>query len=314
MIALSDDPRRRPARSAFQRAFSIDLVAGRRTMVRGWVDELLTEAERRAGDRPIDVVDAFALPLTAAVLNDLIGLDALEGNHIRLQWSAVSATVDDPSLPLPADAPRLLAEILELLSDALERARTKSAELPIGMLTAGVNAGELDRNEVAANLLFVLTSGHRSLAQALALMIHTLATHPHQFRRLGSDPELAPHAVEELLRWDGPVHLIQRVTATATMIEGCNLAAGEPVMLFLAAANRDQRAFQHADVLDLTARSAHHVAFGHGPHFCVGATVARMVLREAVGALAERCPGLRLAGDAQWTVPRRGLDHLWVRW
>ena len=197
----------------------------------------------------------------------------------------------------------------------LKRARIEDGRLPIHVYArAAAEDPELGEHELIANLIFVVASGHRSGTQGLALAIHALACHPEQFARLRSHRDLVAGAVEELLRWDGPVQSTSRVLRADAELAGAALSAGELALVVLGAANRDPRAFAHADRLDVTANAARHVSFGYGAHFCVGAALMRIVLQEAIAALVARAPALELAEDPRWLPTRRGFERLTVCW
>jgi cytochrome P450 len=172
---------------------------------------------------------------------------------------------------------------------------------------------ELTEPDLIANLVFVLTSGHRSAAQALALAIHSLARHPDQLDRLRREPDLIPGAVEELLRFDGSVPMVSRLLLDDVQIDGHAITAGRLVVLLGGAANRDSAVFADADRLDVTRPlSARHMSFGRGSHLCVGAALSRMVIQEALAALIERAERLEITRPPAFTRARRGLERLEV--
>lgn len=346
MAVLSDAPRHARVRRPLQRAFAPRVVAAWRGRIRELAEAQLDRAEGDAGRKPerrggeaarglcavpaggvaevgarehahagVEVVGALSDPLLGAVLDGLLGLPAGAGAGMRATWRVASASIDDPEHGLAPDAPLRLLDLHEQLALLLKRARAQGGELPIHRYArAAAEAPELTEHELVANLLFVVTSGHRSGSQALALAIHALACHPDQLARLNADPGLVAGAVEELLRWDGPVQSTSRVLREDVELGGCTLRAGELAMLVLGAANRDPSAFAAAERLDVGAHAAGHLSFGYGPHFCVGAALMRIVLQEALGALARRAARLELAEPPRWTASRRGFERLVVRW
>jgi len=313
MAVLSDAPRHARVRRPLQQAFAPRVVAPWRGRIRELCERLLDRAE--AAGEPVECVSALTDPLLGAVLDELLGLPAGEGAVARALWRYASASIDDPEHGLAPDAPRRLLELHERLALALKRARLQDGALPIHVYARAAAEGpEIAELELVANLLFVIASGHRSGSQALALAIHSLACEPAQLERLRADPGLVAGAVEELLRWDGPVQSTSRVLFEDVELGGCTLREGELAVVVLGAANRDPSAFEHAGRLDVGARAARHVSFGYGAHFCVGAALMRIVLQEALAALVARAGRLELAGEPRWMAKRRGFERLAVRW
>ena len=317
MAVLSDPPRHARVRRPLQRAFAPQVVAPWRPRIRELCSEQIDLAEAtRESDGAIDAVSAISAPLVGAVLDELLGLRAGSGAGLRELWSHASASVEDPAAGLEPDAPLRLLELHERLAALLAGARTETAgELPIHILARAAAAADApSEHELICNLIFVLASGHRSGTQALALAIHTLACHPEQLAVLRAAPELVAGAVEELLRWDGPVQTTTRIAREEVDLGEVTLQTGGFAVLDLGAANRDPRAFAGAGRLDLTAHAPRHLSFGYGVHFCVGAALMRIVLQEAVSALVARAPDLALAGAPRWTATRHGFVRLAVRW
>jgi 6-deoxyerythronolide B hydroxylase len=176
----------------------------------------------------------------------------------------------------------------------------------------------------------MLVAGHETTVNLIANGVYLLLTHPDQREKVQSDPTLLPGAVEEFLRYESPVQTSTfRVTTEPVSYGGTEIPAGEPVLISLLSANRDEKVFTDADRLDVARRDgadgrsassrAGHIAFGHGVHFCLGAALARLEGRIAIGALLRRYPTLRLAvpvEELQWRPGMliRGLAQLPVRY
>jgi cytochrome P450 len=176
-------------------------------------------------------------------------------------------------------------------------------------------AGEGDAltdDELVSMCALLLFAGHETTTNSIANAVLALLRHPEQLARLRESPELLNTAVEELLRFDGPIKVINRWVVADTEIGGRAVAAGERVHLVLAAANRDPAKFPDPDRLDLTRSPNPHIAFGKGIHACIGAQLARMETRIAVGRIVERLPGLALDGDVTWksSLASRSLEAL----
>ena len=203
---------------------------------------------------------------------------------------------DDAGLPADAPLPAARAPRVRRAPAQARASRDRAAPMTV-LVQAAAEDPDVTELELIANLIFVLTSGHRSGAQALALAVHSLARHPDQFERLRREPELVPGAVEELLRWDGPVQSTSRVLAEDVDLDGHALRAGDLAVLVLGAANRDPDAFPAPERLDVGARAAASPELRvRGPLLRRrGAHADRAA--EALAALVERAPQPQLAGN-----------------
>jgi hypothetical protein len=185
------------------------------------------------------------------------------------------------------------------------------------MLRAEHEGQTLGEDEIVSNCILLLFAGHETTTNLLANGLHHLLRDPSQRDRLHADPTLAPSAVEELLRYESPVPSSVKIATRDLDFRGVALRRGDPVLPFLAAANRDPRQFPGADRLDLARRPNRHLAFGWGIHFCLGAPLSRLEATLAFRSLLARLPGLALASAAPRWRPWlffRGLEALPVRW
>lgn len=312
MASLSHPPQHGRVRRPLQRAFAPAVVRPWRPRMRALADDLLA---RRAGN-PLEVVGGFAEPLVGAVLDDMLRLPHGDGAEIRTGWRRASAAVDRPELGGDPDAPRLVVGVHERIALLLRRVRAEPGSAPVDVLVRTADEDpDLTEPELISNVIFLLTSGHRSASQGLALAVHSLARHPDQFERLRRAPELIDGAVEELLRFDGAVQMTSRTIQEDVEVAGHELPAGQLAVLIMGAANRDPAVFPAGDRLDVTRpRAARHLSFGRGPHMCVGAALSRMVMREALTALLERAERLAITRAPEWTIARRGFERLEVQW
>ncbi|MER3420122.1 MAG: hypothetical protein C4290_06180 [Chloroflexota bacterium] len=175
----------------------------------------------------------------------------------------------------------------------------------------------LSHEELLATCTVLIFAGHETTTNLLANGLVALMEHRDQWELLRRNPALVRPAVEELLRYDGPVKATFRWAKVDTELGGTPIRAGDRMLLVLGAANRDPRKFAHPDDLDITRSPNAHVAFGHGIHICLGAPLARMEAQEAFLALSQRFPTLRLADrprEYHRTVVARSLKELWVEW
>jgi pimeloyl-[acyl-carrier protein] synthase len=164
--------------------------------------------------------------------------------------------------------------------------------------------------------VLIFFAGHETTVNLVGNGLLALLRHPDQLAKLRADPSLIHGAVEELLRYDGPVQRTGRVAHADVEVGGVSIRQGERVTVFLGAANRDPAQFPEPDRLDITRADNHHLAFGGGIHYCLGAPLARLEAQVAINTLLRRLPGLRLATDTPaWrqTAVLRGLEALPVR-
>jgi cytochrome P450 len=253
-------------------------------------------AELAAGGDAVDVTAELAVPLPIQLIATLLGLP--EGDEQRLfEWS-------EAAIPGASDLPderrmELLGEMtVELLQLAAER-RAEPREDVVSMLATYEEDGEvLTADELGMFLVQLLVAGNETTRNAVSGGLVALAQHPDQLKRLAADPSLLPSAVEEVLRWTTPVTSFLRTAVDDTELGGVEIAAGDPVLLLYASANRDEAEFgPTAGTFDVGRTPNHHVALGHGPHFCLGAALARLELSVVLAGVAERFAALRLGGE-----------------
>lgn len=187
-----------------------------------------------------------------------------------------------------------------------QRRRTPEADL-ISALVAAEDVGDrLDAVELATTVIVLLVAGHETTTNLIGNGLLALLRHPDQLHRLRARPDLMASAVEELLRYDPPVRRIVRIAMHDTIVDGKRVRAGEQVIAMLDAANRDPTVFAAPDSLDITRDASRHLAFASGPHYCLGAALARAEAQIALGALVA-LPDLELAIDEP---PWRPLETL----
>jgi cytochrome P450 len=312
MASLSNPPSHGRIRRPLQRAFAPAVVARWRARARSLAEDLLA----RCAGETLEVVGGFTDPLVGGVLDELLRLPDGEGSELRAAWRGAAAAVDRPELGGDPNRPLLVVAVHERIALLLRRVRAEPGTAPVDLLVRAADEDpDLTEHELIANVVFLLTSGHRSASQGLALAIHSLARNPDELERLRGDPERMPDAVEELLRFDGSVQMASRTIPEDVEVAGRALPEGAIAVLIMGAANRDPAVFADGDRLDVTRRAAgRHLSFGRGPHLCVGAPLTRMVMGEALGALLERAARLEIVGTPEWTTARRGLARLEVRW
>jgi cytochrome P450 len=265
---------------------------------------------------PVDLVPVFALPLPSLVICRLLGVPY--ENHDRFQgWSRtfVDTTRDFDSI---AAAGRSLTDYLDELVSIKQE--TPGDDLLSRLLEEHVHSGALDKASLVDIARLMLTAGHETTANAIALGVVTLLRHPDQLRELREDPSLVRGAVEELLRYLTINHLGRRRVAIGNLVVGDQtIHAGDGVIAAADIANRDGSVFEHPDDFDVHRDARQHVAFGFGIHQCLGQHLARLELEVALTALFGRLPDLALAVPFEELTFKHdkivyGVDALPVRW
>ncbi|MVU78551.1 cytochrome P450 [Nocardia sp. ET3-3] len=308
----SDPPDHTRLRKLVNRAFTPRHVAAMRPRIEEITATLLDDM---AGHEQVDLLAAFANPLPTTVICELLGVPLADRDDFQ-GWTKVLIGVSGG----PEDAPAAAAAMTGYLRGLIAAKRATPAEDLLSGLVHAVDEGDsLTENELVSMSFLLLLAGHETTVNLIGNGMYRLLQNPAQHRALLADPTAIPAAVEEFLRYDGPVGWATlRYTAEAVRIGETDIPAGELVYVALSAANRDPARYPNPDHLDLTADPTGHLGFGHGLHFCVGAPLARLEATTAFTALLSRFPHLRLADETftphwQTNVVLRGLDRLPIR-
>ncbi|GAA1854321.1 cytochrome P450 [Pseudonocardia ailaonensis] len=268
------------------------------------ITDLVDAALDRIADKGrADVVDELAFPLPFTVISELLGIPVAEQQRIRALTGVLALGLEP--LPDPALQARVLEAGRELTALVGDLARWKRGHPGPDLFSALIEAEDhgdvLDEDELVAQVAFLYVAGHETTMNQIAGGLVALLRHPGQLRRLRADPALAGTAVEELLRYDTPVHLMRRITLAPLRIGDAEIPAGAWVVACLAAANRDPAFWgPDADELRLDRPDAHRaVSFGAGAHHCLGAALARVEARIAFSRFARRFADAELE-EVRW--------------
>jgi len=300
-------------------AFSTARVAAMRPRVQAIVDGLLDELGRLPAEEPVDLVRNFTLPLPITVIFELLGVPFEDRGRLRAWFEAVFA---DPVAPAAGEAGREAADATHAyLCDLIAAKRSAPGDDLLSAMAASADDDRLDEDELISTAWLLIVAGHDTTVNLVGNGLVALFRHPDQLARLRADRSLVPAAVEEFLRYDGPLqHTTFRMTSEPVTIGGVAIPAHEQVLVVAAAANRDPSRFAEPDRLDIERPDNHHIAFGHGIHFCLGAPLARLEGDIAFTSLLARFPALRPAvplDRIHWTyrLTLRGLVALpvWLR-
>jgi cytochrome P450 len=310
-----DPPDHTRLRSLVSKAFTPRVVEGLRPRIQQIVDGLLDRA-RDAG--AMDLIDEFAYPIPVNVICEMLGVPVEDHERFR-GWSLdIARGLDSILLPPDSEVPKRSVASRHALADYFReliarRRASPRADLLSGLIAAEEAGDKLSENELLATCILLLIAGHETTVNLIGNGTLALLRHPDQLRRLRDNPALIGSAVEELLRFDGPVQRTARIPSEDVVIDGQTIAKGEMVMPFIGAADRDPAQFPEPDRLDIGRTDNRHIAFGWGIHFCLGAPLARVEGQIAINTLVQRLPKLALATDApqfRESLTLRGLKSL----
>lgn len=295
-MVVSDAPGHTRLRKVAAAAFKKQQISMMTERIEARVDALL-DAFIGAGEQ--DLVEHVAHPLPGSLIAELLGAPSADQDLFR-EWSDELALVafgtgGEAQEERHQRAFVGLRSMSEYFRELLEQARSAPDESMLSVLLAPqANGEQLSDDEVLSMCALLLFAGHETTINSIANGVHALLRHPGQLALLQNDPTLVPTAVEEMLRYDGPVKVIIRWVKDEVELGGRQLRASDRVYLINAAANRDPAVFQDPDDFDVMRTPNAHLAFGRGVHACIGAQLARIEMRVAVEKIIARLPGLCL--------------------
>ncbi len=258
---------------------------------------MLDEAATRAS---FDVIADLAHPLPATVILEMLGIPAVDRERFKAWSSDIAQLIGGLStVDAAARSKRSLEEMRAYFAPLFAARRAKPEDDLISALLAATDRHDmLSDDELLANCVMLMFGGHETTTNLIGNGALALLQHPAERARLLADPSLAGSAVDELLRYDAPVHTMRRTAIEPLEIRGVTVPAGSLLVLLLGAANRDPEAFPDPDRLDL-GRKPRHLSFGYGAHFCIGAALARLEAEIALTSLFQRFPQLRVTDGAE---------------
>ena len=308
-----DPPVHTRLRRLVSRAFTPPRVAALEPAIRGIADKLLDELGETGPDATVDLVEGYAYPLPFQVIGELLGIPEADRPELHA-WFGVLLTgwAGDP----PAEAVKASGKIVAYLGELAGTKRRRPDGDLVSALAAAHDA--LTPQELLSTLFQLVVAGHDTTASLIGNGLVALLDHPGQLKALLADLGQLPAAIDELIRFTAPVpHATFRVTAEPVTLGGVQIPAREQVLVCLGSANRDPGRFPAPDVLDIGRTGGPNLGFGHGIHYCLGASLARLEARIAFEVLLGRHPGLRLATSRDaltWThgdgLVLRGLTSL----
>jgi len=307
LMMFLDPPDHTRLRSLVSQAFTPRMVESLRPRIQALVDELL-DAVVETGE--MDVLADLAYPLPTVVICELLGVPPEDREKFKA-WSADASRLLDGYLDQAAMDKGMVAGmyLFQYFTDLVDdRHRHPRDDLLSALLAAEADGERLTHAELLSTATLLFVAGFETTMNLVGNGTLALLRNRDQLIRMGDDPTLVRTGVEELLRYDGPVHVTARIATQDLEIGGCTVREGEQVVAMLGAANRDPSQFPDPHRLDVSRTPNRHLAFGGGPHFCLGASLARIEGQLAFETLLRRLPDLELA-----TVAPTYRDHFVIR-
>jgi cytochrome P450 len=311
MLLMMDPPRH----SAYRKQVSPSFVPG---AVRPLTDRVEALA-RRVVDAVIergecDLVEDLAGEMPSFVIADILGIPLEDGRELYKLTEAMHAA---PETVPPGTQHAAARQMLDYASELQARKRREPGDdLSTRLLMAEIHGQQLDETDFNLFFMLLIDAGGDTTRQLFGGGMYTLFEHPDERRRLHEDFDgRLSTAVEELLRWVSPVVYTRRTATRDTELNGQPISAGDKVVMYYGSANRDERAFQAPERFDITRSPNDHLSFGGGPHFCLGAHLARLEVRSLLREVLTRMPDIEQAGPIAWMESNfiSGPRHLPVR-
>ena len=296
-----DPPDHTRLRKLVSKAFTPRAIERWRPRAEAIVEELLDRVEAKG---ELDVIADLALPVPSTLICEMLGVP-VEDRASFTVWTA-DATHGLAAQMSPPDVVERAAQAAEHLEeyfeDLIQSRRQEPREDLLSDLIRAEEAGDrLSRNELLSQSIGLLIAGFETTIGLIGNGVRALIRHPRELEKLRRDPGLIESAVEECLRYDGPIPLTVRILHEDAEFAGIRVPKDAQVFAMLAAANRDPEVFQEPDRFDIERRDNRHLAFGGGTHFCLGTHLARLEAQLAIGGLVRRLPGLELVNEkVEW--------------
>jgi cytochrome P450 len=314
-VLSMDPPEHTRIRKLVGKAFTPRRIAELRPRATAIAGGLLDDMIARGS--PADLVESFSYALPAIMICEVLGIPERDRRMFRAWTDAIVST----TTATPVQEQDAYLHLVGYIADMFAERRARPGDdLLTGLVQARDDDDRLTESELLVLGMALLVAGYETTAHQITNMTYTLLTHPLQLGQLRQHPELLPAAVEEMLRYNVFGSAINpRIATTDVEVGNVLVRAGDAVLCSRSSANRDENIFSRPDELDFGRDPNPHVAFGHGPHFCLGANLARMELQVALGSILRRLPGLRIVvpeDSLTWHTGTimRGLAALPIAW
>lgn len=294
-MLMMDPPDHTRLRKLVSKAFTPRTVEQLRPHVAELVWEMLDEVDPSG----FDLIAGLGFPLPVTVICEMLGVPA-EDRHLFGPWSSDASRMLDGDLDDATIQRGIMAfmQLVNYLNGIFEERRAAPRDDLLSALLAAEEEGDrLSEEELRSTVVLLFVAGHETTMNLIGNGTVAMLRQRDQWERLVADPSLAPGAVEECLRFDGPVHLTGRTATVPSVVGGVEIEPGQGLVTLLAAANRDPGRFPDPDRLDITRPDNQHLTFSHGIHYCLGAALARLEGQEVFKAMAQRFPTLELTEE-----------------
>jgi cytochrome P450 len=302
ILIATDPPDHGRIRQLVARAFTPKVMAGLEPRLRRLGNEIVDAMLAKAQTGEVDLVDELAVPFPVIVIAELLGVPPERRRDFR-SWSDASVGAMSGDWDV-TDALSAQGEMLDFMADMVEQRRNHPADDLISRVVSSNDSDDpqgLSFMEIAMLAILLLIAGNETTTNLIGNGWEAFATHPDQAELLRANPDLLAPAIEEVLRYDSPVQGLLRATTQPVTLAGVDLPADSLVLASFAAANRDPDHFESPDRFDIRRRPTDHFAFGHGIHFCLGASLARLEARLVGEALLRHDVRLEPTGGAERT-------------
>ena len=299
-ILDSEPPKHTRLRSLVQKAFTPGRIAALEPNIKEICGQLLDEAQRKLeSSGAFDILADYAEPLPVLVIADLLGVPRDMANDLR-RWSQDIVKMYEYGRSREQELAAQKAG-LEFSSYIADLAAKRKIDPQLDLITALVEVEEqgekLNEHELIAMCVLLLNAGHEASVNGFGNGMVAMFRNQDQLELMKSSPrELTDTALEEMMRFDSPLHMFERTATSDTVIGETTVLKGQKVVSMLGSANRDEEVFENTDQFDITRKHNPHIAFGAGIHFCIGAPLARLEMQNSLPMLFERFPNLQLAG------------------
>ena len=290
----ADDPSHQQARRVVAKGFMPRQMAAYEHHV---VDVTRQLIDRVSESGQADVVTDFAKPLPMTLIGEMLGAPASDFEKLQ-RWSDQMITGADDPTRISDDVVNAAIEYYMYATEAVAQRKVEPRDDLLSLLVAAEVEGTIHGEQVIANALLLLVGGNETTRNVITGGVHALLRHPEQLAWLQAHPEGINNAVEECLRWVTPIVNMNRISTTDVAVGGVTIPAGKQVLMCYISANRDEKVFAQPHEFDIRRSPNQHVAFGFGPHFCLGSSLARLEIKVMLTELITRLPGLRLADPA----------------
>ena len=302
MLVSMDPPRHDQLRNLLSKAFTPRRVADLEPSIRKIACELI---DGFASEGRADLVSQLASPLPSRVIGELIGIPA-DRREAFAGWTEALVSADPKKQDLGDLFPSIYGEFEKLLA---ERRLAPRNDLMSALIAAEIDGEGLSQEELLGFCSLLVIAGNDTTMNLIANGAVLLAKHPEQREAIVQDAGLIPCAIEEMLRYESPVQALPRIATVDVEIHGVTIPMGDEVSLVWGAANHDEREFEDPERFDIFRRENPHLALGHGKHFCMGASFARLEARIVFEELMQRLPEYELEEDPGWYVSPWARAH-----